>query len=251
MTDSKFCEHGVNVGLENPPVFCGQCPPDTITKLRADLASVRLDYANECDRARRAEARHERDKDELRADLARVTDERDEAMAALEGVSNALGGLELYELSETAGHVETVVADRDEALAELARVEAERDEARAEVERLNESTMTISWTERATEEACGVSVGLDPLSDVTWTSFYVGVEIRAFFVCLSQWERRVALAEVERLTRERDLQPTITAEDAARCAWNVCGDEPEDGDAAERIDAALRAHAVRAKVPRG
>ena len=121
----------------------------------------------------------------------------------------------------------------------------------AEVERLNESTMTISWTERATEEACGVSVGLDPLSDVTWTSFYVGVEIRAFFVCLSQWERRVALAEVERLTRERDLQPTITAEDAARCAWNVCGDEPEDGDAAERIDAALRAHAVRAKVPRG
>lgn len=85
----------------------------------------------------------------------------------------------------------------------------------AEVERLNESTMTISWTERATEEACGVSVGLDPLSDVTWTSFYVGVEIRAFFVCLSQWERRVALAEVERLTRERDLQPTITAEDAA------------------------------------
>ena len=83
MTDSKFCEHGVNVGLENPPVFCGQCPPDTITKLRADLASVRLDYANECDRARRAEARHERDKDELRADLARVTKERDEARAGL------------------------------------------------------------------------------------------------------------------------------------------------------------------------
>lgn len=73
----------------------------------------------------------------------------------------------------------------------------------AEVERLNESTMTISWTERATEEACGVSVGLDPLSDVTWTSFYVGVEIRAFFVCLSQWERRVALAEVERLRAAR------------------------------------------------
>lgn len=83
MTGSKFCEHGVNVGLENPPVFCGQCPPDTITKLRADLASVRLDYANECDRARRAEARHERDKDELRADLARVTKERDEARAGL------------------------------------------------------------------------------------------------------------------------------------------------------------------------
>lgn len=69
----------------------------------------------------------------LRADLARVTEERDEAMAALEGVGDALGGLELYALSETAGHVETVVADRDEALADLARVEAERDEARAEV----------------------------------------------------------------------------------------------------------------------
>ena len=81
--------------------------------------------------------------------------------------------------------------------------EAELASLRAEVERLNESTMTISWTERATEEACGVSVGLDPLSDVTWTSFYVGVEIRAFFVCLSQWERRVALAEVERLRAAR------------------------------------------------
>lgn len=79
----------------------------------------------------------------------------------------------------------------------------------AEVERLNESTMTISWTERATEEACGVSVGLDPLSDVTWTSFYVGVEIRAFFVCLSQWERRVALAEVERL--RADIAPIARA----------------------------------------
>lgn len=40
MTDSKFCEHGVNVGLKNPPVFCGQCPPDTIATLRADLARV-------------------------------------------------------------------------------------------------------------------------------------------------------------------------------------------------------------------
>lgn len=148
------------------------------------------------------------------------------------------------QLAEVTDELEIMRHQRDQA-------QDERDEARAEVERLNESTMTISWTERATEEACGVSVGLDPLSDVTWTSFYVGVEIRAFFVCLSQWERRVALAEVERLTRERDLQPTITAEDAARCAWNVCGDEPEDGDAAERIDAALRAHAVRAKVPRG
>lgn len=90
MTGSKFCEHGVNVGLENPPVFCGQCPPDTITKLRADLASVRLDYANECDRARRAEARHERDKDELRADLARVTKERDEARAKVAGLEAAM-----------------------------------------------------------------------------------------------------------------------------------------------------------------
>ena len=40
MTDSKFCEHGVNVGLKNPSVFCGQCPPDTIESLRAQLAEV-------------------------------------------------------------------------------------------------------------------------------------------------------------------------------------------------------------------
>lgn len=104
MTDSKFCEHGVNVGLKNPPVFCGQCPPDTIESLRAQLAEVT------------------RERDESRASLARVTAERDEAMAALEGVGDALGGLELYALSETAGHVETVVEERDEAEAELARV---------------------------------------------------------------------------------------------------------------------------------
>ena len=62
----------------------------TIATLRADLASVRLDYANECDRARRAEARSERDKDELRADLARVEAERDEARAKVAGLEAAM-----------------------------------------------------------------------------------------------------------------------------------------------------------------
>ena len=122
MTDSKCCEHGVNVGLENPPVFCGQCPPDTITKLRADLASVRLDYANECDRARRAEARHERDKDELRADLARVTKERDEARVKVAGLTIPKGALNVTidELEERLRNVPACGNTR-RALAELTR----------------------------------------------------------------------------------------------------------------------------------
>lgn len=116
MNDSKFCEHGVNVGLENPPVFCGQCPPDTIATLRADLASVRLDYANECDRARRAEARHERDKDELRADLARVEAERDEARAKVDGLSLSA------EATETilAVLTDATCSDADDAAASIA-----------------------------------------------------------------------------------------------------------------------------------
>ena len=137
MTDSKFCEHGVNVGLENPPVFCGQCPPDTITKLRADLASVRLDYANECDRARRAEARHERDKDELRADLARVTKERDEARANACRCADDESCRRVREGREAVARAERAEKERD---AELASLRAEAARLAASTTRLAAST---------------------------------------------------------------------------------------------------------------
>lgn len=88
MTDSKFCEHGVNVGLKNPPVFCGQCPPDTIATLRADLAKAQSEARTHEGSARalqghirHANETHEREVAVLRADLARVTEERDEARA--------------------------------------------------------------------------------------------------------------------------------------------------------------------------
>lgn len=148
MTDSKFCEHGVNVGLENPPVFCGQCPPDTITKLRADLASVRLDYANECDRARRAEARHERDKDELRADLARVTKERDEARANACRCADDESCRRVREGREAVARAERAEKERDAELASL----------RNEVSRLSalstaHSQIADAWKARAARDA--------------------------------------------------------------------------------------------------
>lgn len=68
MTDSKFCEHGVNVGLKNPPVFCGQCPPDTIESLRAQLAEVTDEL--EIMRHQRDQAQDERD--EARAEVERL-----------------------------------------------------------------------------------------------------------------------------------------------------------------------------------
>ena len=92
MTDSKFCEHGVNVGLKNPPVFCGQCPPDTITKLRGEIVILHSANArgasmvNEINVARAAFARRLGDAlgiseddsiiaaiEKLRADLAKMT----------------------------------------------------------------------------------------------------------------------------------------------------------------------------------
>lgn len=80
MNDSKFCEHGVNVGLKNPPVFCGQCPPDTIATLRADLATETAAHEDRC-----------REVAALRADLARVTGERDEARAKVAGLALSVG----------------------------------------------------------------------------------------------------------------------------------------------------------------
>lgn len=55
-------------------------------------------------------------------------------------------------------------------------------------------------------------------------------------------------AELDAVKRERDARPRISASDAARCAWNVCGNEPEDADAAERIEDALVEHASRHSV---
>lgn len=113
MTDSKFCEHGVNVGLKNPPVFCGQCPPDTIESLRAQLAEVT--------RERDYVAGYQADLVAIR----RVLDQYDAPHDPEDGAS-----LEIVRIRLLAEKCMTAERDRDEARAKVARLAKERNDAR-------------------------------------------------------------------------------------------------------------------------
>ena len=134
MNDSKFCEHGVNVGLENPPVFCGQCPPDTIATLRADLATEqRSRYASDEDAARlRAQL------ETLRADLARVSNTAYELIARHTTPRDA-------ELASLRAELARVTAERD------ARPAITREDARIYRHATGEGASALWRVERALE----------------------------------------------------------------------------------------------------